>query len=120
MPGSVCRRGLILREAKSETSSRECRSLVNPIHMIGHASASVLEMTGSSMSRGSRPRTRATLSRTSAAAASESRESEKRMVMSLRSVRETDEITSTPSMPESESSSTLVTWDSITSEDAPR
>jgi hypothetical protein len=42
------------------------------------------------------------------------------MVMLLTSERELEDITSTPSMPEIESSSTLVTWLSITSAEAPR
>ena len=40
--------------------------------------------------------------------------------MLLTSDRELEDITSTPSMPESESSRTLVTWLSITSAEAPR
>src|SRR5436190_14655001 len=88
--------------------------------MMGQASASVFAMIGSSMSWGRRPRTRETLSRTSAAAASGSRDSLKMMVMLLVSDLELDDMTSTPSMPEIESSRTLVTWLSITSAEAPR
>ena len=46
--------------------------------------------------------------------------SAKRTLMTLRSARLCDVITSTPSMPASESSSGLVTCDSTTSADAPR
>ena len=55
--------------------------------MIGWASASTLETIGSSISSGSRPRTRATRSRTSLAAASGSRSSLKRAVIWLFSGR---------------------------------
>src|SRR3954468_19423326 len=89
-------------------------------HMIGNESASTLAITGSSMASGSRARTRETLSRTSAAAESGLRESLKRTVIWEFSERENDVITSTPSMPASESSSTLVICDSTTSALAPR
>jgi len=78
-----------------------------------------LAITGSSTSSGRRARTRATLSRTSAAAESGSRVMRKRTLMLLRSERENDVISSTPSMPASESSSTLVICDSTTSAEAP-
>ena len=77
-------------------------------------------MTGSSTASGRRPRTRETLSRTSAAAESGSRLSEKRTLIWLRSERLCEVMSSTPSIPESESSSVLVTCDSTTSAEAPR
>ena len=89
-------------------------------HMIGKASASTLAITGSSMRVGKpRANTRATLSRTSAAAESGLRESLKRTVICEVSERENEVITSTPSMPASESSRTLVICDSTTSALAP-
>jgi hypothetical protein len=87
--------------------------------MIGLASASTFAITGSSASCGRRCRTRATRSRTSAAAASASRSSRNRTVIWLCSGREIEVRTSTPSMPEIESSSGLVTCDSMISADAP-
>ncbi len=89
------------------------------IQMMGQESASTLAITGSSTASGRRPRTRATLSRTSAAAESGSRVRRKRTVICERSERDEDVIRSTPSMPESESSRTLVICDSITSALAP-
>ena len=68
--------------------------------MIGWASASTLAMTGSSISSGSRPRTRPTLSRTSAAAESGLRSSLKRTVIWLDSCRLIEVMNSTPSMPD--------------------
>src|SRR5690606_6867866 len=65
-------------------------------------------------------RTRATRSRTSAAAPSGSRSSRKRTVIWLNSEREIDVSTSTPSMPAIESSSGLVTCVSMMSGEAPR
>ena len=88
--------------------------------MIGFESASTLAMTGSSTSSGNRARTRDTLSRTSAAAESGLRDSLKRTLIWLRSDRLCDVISSTPSMPDSESSRIFVTCDSTTSADAPR
>ena len=88
--------------------------------MIGFASASTLAMIGSSMVSGILPRARATLSRTSAAAESGSRFSVKRTLIRLVSDRLCEVITSTPSMPASESSSGFVTCDSTTSAEAPR
>ncbi len=88
--------------------------------MIGFASASTLAITGSSTSSGSRPRTRATRSRTSLAAASGLRSRRKRTVIWLFSARLIEVSTSTPSIPASESSSTLVTRDSMISALAPR
>ena len=88
--------------------------------MIGFESASTLAMIGSSIVSGSLPRARATLSRTSAAAESGSRFSVKRTLIRLVSDRLCEVITSTPSMPASESSSGLVTCDSTTSAEAPR
>ena len=87
--------------------------------MTGWESASTLAMMGSSISSGRRPRTRATLSRTSAAAESGEIDRRKRTLMLLRSDRLVEVMTSTPSMPDRESSSGLVIWDSITSADAP-
>ena len=88
--------------------------------MMGLESASTLAMIGSSIVSGSLPLARATLSRTSAAAESGSRFKLKRTLMTLRSDLLCDVITSTPSIPASESSSGFVTWDSTTSADAPR
>ena len=118
-PGAVCSTGLTRRLAKSESSSALWVSELSASQITGNASASTLAITGSSMPCGSRWRTRLTLSRTSAAAASASRESAKRTVIWLCSCRLMEEMTSTPSMPASESSSTLVTCDSMTSLDAP-
>ena len=87
--------------------------------MVGVASASTLAMMGSSTASGSRPRTRETRSRTSAAALSGSFSSLKRTVIWLCSAREIEVMMSTPSMPAIESSSGLVTCDSITSDEAP-
>ena len=88
--------------------------------MIGLASASTLAITGSSTSAGNFLRTRETRSRTSAAAESGSRSSLKRTVIWLLSWREIEVMTSTPSMPASESSSGLETRDSMISAEAPR
>src|SRR5690242_8458654 len=88
--------------------------------MTGCESASTFAMIGSSIVSGSLPRARDTLSRTSAAAESGSRFSVKRTLMRLVSERLCDVISSTPSMPASESSSGFVTCDSTTSADAPR
>jgi len=95
--------------------------------MIGLASASTLAITGSSIAVGSSSiavgsllRTRDTRSRTSAAAESGLRSSLKRTEIWLFSCREIEVMTSTPSMPASESSSGLLTCDSMISADAPR
>ena len=88
--------------------------------MTGCESASTFAMIGSSIVSGSLPRARDTLSRTSAAAESGSRFSVNRTLMRLVSERLCDVISSTPSMPASESSSGFVTCDSTTSADAPR
>ena len=88
--------------------------------MIGWASASTLAMTGSSTSSGSCRRARETRSRTSAAAESWSRSIRKRTLIWLRPSRLCETITSTPSMPESTSSSGWVTWLSMISGEAPR
>ena len=79
-------------------------------------------MTSQSRSEQSRINVRFALSRSpdSAAAESGSRFSVKRTLIRLCSDRLCDVITSTPSMPDSESSSTFVTCDSTTSADAPR
>ena len=77
--------------------------------MMGWASASTFEMTGSLVSVGRRERTRETRSRTSEAAESGSRSSEKRTVICERSALEMEVRISTPSMPAMESSSGLVT-----------
>ena len=118
-PVAVCSTGLAMRLAMSDSSRRLKRSELSAIQMTGKASASTLAITGSSMPCGRRWRTRLTLSRTSAAAASGSRSSLKRTVMLLCSCRLVEVSTSTPSMPARESSSVLVTWDSITSLEAP-
>ncbi len=119
-PGRVWKRGLTMRLAKSVTSRGEWRSLEKASQMMGLASASTLAMTGSSISWGSLLRTRATRSRTSAAAESGLRSSLKRTVIWLFSWRLMEESTSTPSMPASESSRGLVIWDSMISAEAPR
>ena len=82
--------------------------------MIGNASASCFATTGSSMSSGSRPRARETLSRTSCAAASMSRSSVNSSVIVL--ICSWLELTSVrkPSTLDSSSSSTSVTADSMT------
>jgi len=108
-----------MRLAKSVTSRGEWRSLLKASQMMGLASASTLAMTGSSIPCGSLLRTRATRSRTSAAAESGWRSSLKRTLIWLFSAREMDESTSTPSMPASESSSGLVICDSMISAEAP-
>ena len=87
--------------------------------MIGLASASTLATTGSSMSLGSRPRTRATRSRTSLAAESASRSSRNLIVIWLCSERLIEVSVAMPSIPARESSSTLVTWLSTISALAP-
>ncbi len=119
-PGRVCRRGLTSRLAMSETSSADMFSLENAIQTTGLASASTFATTGSMTSSGSLERARATRSRTSAAAPSGSRSSRKRTVIWLSSAREIEVSTSTPSMPAIESSSGLLTCDSMISADAPR
>ncbi len=88
--------------------------------MIGWASASTLAITGSSMASGNCLRTRPTRSRTSAAAPSGSRLRRKRIVIWLLSSRLTEDSTSMPSMPDSESSSGTVIWLSMISAEAPR
>ena len=118
-PGTVCSRGLTTRLTMSVSSSGLIVSLVKASQIVGVASASTLAMMGSSTASGSRPRTRATRSRTSAAAVSGFLVSLKRTVIWLRSVRDTEVMMSTPSMPAIESSSGLVTCDSMTSEEAP-
>ena len=87
--------------------------------MIGCESDSTFAITGSSTVSGSRPRTRDTLSRTSAAAASGLLVILNRTLIWLRSERLCDVISSTPSMPARESSSGFVTCDSTTSAEAP-
>ena len=120
-PGAVCSIGLAWRLAKSDSCSEVMVSELKASQITGKASASTLAITGSSMPvAGKRRRTRLTLSRTSAAALSASRESTKRTVIWLCSWREMEVMMSTPSMPASESSSTLVTWLSTTSLEAPR
>src|SRR5262245_57805164 len=71
------------------------------------------------MSSGSDERTRATRSRTSLAAASTLRVTVKRTVIWLLSARLIEVMISMPSIPDSESSSGLVTWDSMISALAP-
>src|SRR5262245_18348274 len=71
------------------------------------------------MSSGRAERTRATRSRTSLAAASTLRVTVKRTVIWLLSARLIEVMISMPSMPDSESSSDLVTWDSMISALAP-
>ena len=100
-------------------SSGDWRSLENASQMMAWASASILATTGSSASLGSWPRTRATRSRVSLAAASGSRDWMNSTVIWLTSSRLTDLMVRMPSMPDSESSSGLVIWLSITSAEAP-
>jgi hypothetical protein len=109
-----------MRLATSVTSSAECWSEEKAIQMIGLASASTLAITGSSISVGSLLRTRETRSRTSDAAESGSRSSLKRTEIWLFSCREIEVMTSTPSIPASESSSGLLICDSMISAEAPR
>ena len=118
-PGAVCSMGLTKVLAISESCRALWVSELNDKKMTGNASASTLAMTGSSMPCGRRCRTRETLSRTSAAAESASRDRAKRIEIWLRSWRLLEVMTSTPSMPARESSSTLVTCASTTSLDAP-
>jgi hypothetical protein len=87
--------------------------------MMGCASASTFEITGSEMSSGSERRTRLTRSRTSLVALSMATPDRKRMVMRLLSDREEDSMVSMPSMPAREPSSTWVTWLSMISAEAP-
>ena len=94
-------------------------SLVKDSQITGKASASTFAMTGSSTACGSLLRTREVRSRTSAAAVSASFSSRKRTEICVCSARLIEVITSTASMPAIESSSGLVTCDSITSADAP-
>jgi hypothetical protein len=108
-----------MRVMMSVTSSADRVSLVKASQMVGEASASTFEITGSSTASGRRERTRETRSRTSAAASSGLRDSVKRAVIWLSSARETELMISMPSMPAIESSSGLVTVDSITSDEAP-
>ena len=118
-PGTVCRRGLTMRVTMSVISSGFSTSLLNASQITGNASASTLAITGSSIASGRRWRMRDTRSRTSAAASSGFFSSLKRAVIWLCSEREIEVRMSMPSMPAIESSSGLVTWDSITSDDAP-
>jgi len=90
-------------------SSGLCRSLDSANHMMACASASILATTGSLVSPGSWPRTRATRSRTSLAAESTSRSSRNSTVIWLTSSRLTDLMVRMPSMPASESSSGWLT-----------
>ncbi len=108
-----------MRLMTSVTSSGLSVSLVKASQTVGVASASTLAMTGSSTASGRRARTRETRSRTSAAASSGFFSSLKRTVIWLCSEREIEVMMSTPSMPAMESSSGLVTCDSMTSDDAP-
>ena len=118
-PVTVCSRDLTTRLIRSLISSCDKVSLLKAIKMTGKASASTLAMTGSSIACGKRLRTREVRSRTSAAAESASFSSLKRTVICPCSARLMEVMTSTPSIPAIESSSGLVTWDSITSADAP-
>ena len=79
--------------------------------MIGWASASTLAITGSSTSSGRRLRTRPTRSRTSSGGGVGVAVERKRKVIWLLSARLIEVMNSMPSMPESESSSGLVTCD---------
>ncbi len=73
----------IARSGNRETSSDVRVPAVTAIQMIGNESASTFAITGSSMLSGNRARTRATLSRTSAAAESGSRVMRKRTLIWL-------------------------------------
>jgi hypothetical protein len=108
-----------MRLTMSLICSRDIVSLEKVRKMTGKASASTLAITGSSISCGSRLRTRAVRSRTSAAAASGSFSRRKRTEIWLCSARLIEVITSTASMPAMESSSGLEICDSITSAEAP-
>jgi hypothetical protein len=118
-PVTVCSRGLTMRLIRSLICSGVRVSLVNASQITGKASASTLEITGSSIAWGSLLRTREVRSRTSAAAESASFSSRKRTLIWACSARLIEVITSTASMPAIESSSGLVTCDSITSAEAP-
>ena len=118
-PEAVCSTGLTTRLAKSESCSASCVSELSASQMTGVASASTLAITGSSISCGRRWRTRLTLSRTSAAAESGSRSSLNLTVIWLCSWRLMELMTSTPSIPATESSMILVICDSTTSLEAP-
>jgi hypothetical protein len=98
-------------ESWSETSAT---------HRIGRASPSTFCTTGVSAWSGSRASARATRSRTSFAAASTLRESWNSMVTWLRSSREVEDITLTPSMPATAASMISVIWVSTTPAEAPR
>ena len=118
-PVTVCSRGLTMRLSRSLISSGLRVSLLKASHITGEASASTLAITGSSTASGRRLRTRAVRSRTSAAALSASFSSRKRTLIWLCSARLMEVMTSTASIPAIESSRGLVTWDSITSAEAP-
>ena len=96
------------------------RSLVSAMKMIDCASASTLAITGSSISSGSRPRTRATRSRTSLAATSGSVPRRKRTVIRLSSDWLLEVSDSMPSIPEIDPSRICVTCVSMISALAPR
>src|SRR6476661_552827 len=118
-PVTVCSRGLTMRLTRSLICSGVSVSLVKASQITGNASASTFAITGSSMACGSLLRTREVRSRTSAAAASASFSSRNRTWIWVCSGRLMEVMTSTASMPAIESSRGLVTWDSITSEEAP-
>ena len=109
----------MMRLTRSLICSGVSDSLENASWMTGKASASTLAITGSSMACGRRLRTREVRSRTSAAAESASFSNRKRTLICPWSARLMEVMTSTPSMPAIESSSGLVTCDSMTSADAP-
>ena len=108
-----------MRLTRSLICSRVRLSLVKASQITGNASASTLAITGSSIDCGNLLRTREVRSRTSAAAASASFSRRKRTEIWLWSARLIEVSTSTASMPAIESSSGLVTCDSITSAEAP-
>ena len=87
--------------------------------MITSESDSAFSICGGSASRGMRSTTRLTASRTSFAAASMSRSSENSMLMLPSPLLLCDSMVSTPSMPDSASSSTCVMRVSTTAAEAP-
>ena len=86
---------------------------------MGSASLSTFAISGASASSGMRSTTRLIASRTSLAAASMSRDRVNSMLIDDRPLTLRDSIVSTPSMPESASSSTCVMRVSTTLADAP-
>jgi hypothetical protein len=119
-PGRRWSRSFNVRSAVSVSSSPVYRSLESAIQKIGCAFTSTLETMGSSASRGSRPRTRDTRSRTSLAASSTFRDSSNSIVITEPCSRLEDSIVFTPSRVANSSSRTSVISVSTTPGLAPR